>query len=462
MSQELYDTIVIGAGMSGLGAGIRLAMFDKRVCILEQHSVWGGLNSFYKQGGRQFDVGLHAMTNFSPKGEKRGPLPTILRQLRLKWEDFDLIPQLGSKINFPDAKLDFNNDLSVLIESVREQFPDQLDRFIHLCDHVKNHDDSRLPTEFVSARKVVQTHIKNPLLIDMIFCPLMFYGSATEHDMDWNQFVIMFKAIYFEGFSRPHAGVRKILKTLRRTYKDRGGEMRTNAKVQSILPQPDGGAIVLLTTGEEIHAKKILSSVGLPETKELLGESVENSLVGNLSFVESIFCLNKMPRDLDITSTIQFFSHSHQFNYQKTETLVDYSSGILCCPNNFDDPEPLDEGLLRLTHIANPDLWKNLRESNIKAYNEQKKQMVEKEIEGLKNIIPEFASHITYIDTFTPATIERFTLRRSGAVYGSPIKVGSGEIGVQDVFICGTDQGYLGIIGSLLSGILMANRHALN
>ena len=71
-----YDAIVIGAGMSGLAAGIRLAMFDKKVVILEKHSISGGLNSYYQrrnfdQGGvRQFDVGLHALTNFIKKGEK--------------------------------------------------------------------------------------------------------------------------------------------------------------------------------------------------------------------------------------------------------------------------------------------------------------------------------------------------------------------------------------------------------
>ncbi|MEO0661599.1 MAG: FAD-binding protein, partial [Planctomycetota bacterium] len=31
---ERYDTIVIGAGMSGLAAGIRLAQFDQRVVVL--------------------------------------------------------------------------------------------------------------------------------------------------------------------------------------------------------------------------------------------------------------------------------------------------------------------------------------------------------------------------------------------------------------------------------------------
>ena len=44
----MYDTIIIGAGMSGLAAGIRLAYYDQRVCILERHYTIGGLNSFYR------------------------------------------------------------------------------------------------------------------------------------------------------------------------------------------------------------------------------------------------------------------------------------------------------------------------------------------------------------------------------------------------------------------------------
>ena len=74
---DQYDTIIIGAGMSGLAAGIRLAHFDQRVCILERHYTIGGLNSFYRMGGRDYDVGLHAMTNFARKGEKKGPLGKV-------------------------------------------------------------------------------------------------------------------------------------------------------------------------------------------------------------------------------------------------------------------------------------------------------------------------------------------------------------------------------------------------
>ena len=40
-----YDTVIIGAGLSGLAAGIRLAYFDRSVCVLERHTTGGGLNS---------------------------------------------------------------------------------------------------------------------------------------------------------------------------------------------------------------------------------------------------------------------------------------------------------------------------------------------------------------------------------------------------------------------------------
>src|SRR3954454_16624167 len=92
--RAMYDAIIIGAGMSGLAAGIRLAYYDQRVCLLERHTTIGGLNSFYRLGGRNFDVGLHAVTNFTPKGTRRGPLARLLRQLRFSWDDFSLSPQI--------------------------------------------------------------------------------------------------------------------------------------------------------------------------------------------------------------------------------------------------------------------------------------------------------------------------------------------------------------------------------
>ena len=113
MADTNYDVAVVGAGMSGLAAGIRLAQFDYKVCILEKHSVVGGLNSFYRRNGRNYDVGLHAMTNYAPKGVKSGPLSRILRHLRISWDEFGLVPQNGSAIAFPGVELNFTNDFAL-------------------------------------------------------------------------------------------------------------------------------------------------------------------------------------------------------------------------------------------------------------------------------------------------------------------------------------------------------------
>src|SRR5262245_55987709 len=191
----MYDTIIIGAGMSGLAAGIRLAYFNQRVCILERHTTIGGLNSFYRLGGRNFDVGLHAVTNFVPKGTRRGPLARLLRQLRFRWEDFSLVPQLGSAIAFPGVTLAFNNQFELLQSEVNKHFPKEKDNFQRLANTVIDYDDVNEQSAARSAREVVSSIIRDPLLVDMLFCPLMYYGSAREHDMDFAQFSIMFRSI---------------------------------------------------------------------------------------------------------------------------------------------------------------------------------------------------------------------------------------------------------------------------
>ena len=204
-----YDTVIIGAGMSGLSAGVRLAYYEKNVCILERHTTIGGLNSFYRLRKRNYDVGLHAVTNYAEPGSKAGPLSKLLRQLRMKWEDFDLRPQLHSSIAFPDCTLRFTNDFALLVEQVAMAFPKQIDGFRRLVRTIAEHDALNLDKrQSTSARQVLSEHISDPLLIDMLFCPLMFYGSATPRDMDFSQFVIMFKSIFHEGFGRPFDGIR--------------------------------------------------------------------------------------------------------------------------------------------------------------------------------------------------------------------------------------------------------------
>ena len=79
-----------------------------------------------------------------------------------------------------------------------------------------------------------------------------------------------------------------------------------------------------------------------------------------------------------------------------------------------------------------------------------------------ENIIGKFSDRITFQDTFTPLTIHRYTGKIEGAIYGSPYKIKDGATKYENLFIAGTDQGFLGIVGSMLSGVSIANQHILS
>jgi len=456
-----YDVLIIGAGMSGLAAGIRLAYYGKRVCIVEKHYRVGGLNSFYNLGRRKFDVGLHAMTNYVPKGVKLAPLPKLLRQLKLKAEDFALCPQQMSVIKFPNKTLRFNNDFDFFVQEVVDNFPRQADNFQKLLKTIFEYDELNLYTKPVSAREVVSSIISDSLLADMIFCPLMFYGNAQENDMELGQFVIMFKSIFCEGFARPQAGVRQILDVLVKRYKACGGKLRMKCAVKSLKCANGRVESILLENGEVLTAERILSSAGYVETMKLLtnhNSSDFNCPAGQLSFVEFILVLNKEPTEMGYNATITFYNNSDRFNYRKPDELVDVCSGVICCPNNFQFESLLPEGMLRITNLANFDLWNKLSEEDYKA---RKAAWLETTLKEVVKFVPDFRDSIVFTDIFTPKTIHRFTSRINGAVYGTPNKTKTGRTHLDNLFICGTDQGFLGIVGAMLSGISMANLHVL-
>ena len=230
----MYDSIIIGAGMSGLAAGIRAAYYDQKVCVLERHYTIGGLNSFYRLRGRNYDVGLHAVTNFTPPGAKKGPFARLLRQLRMKWDDFGLSPQLMSSISFPGIELQFDNNIDLLRSEVAREFPTQIDNFDRLIESLVDYDDLEQKHFETSTRERLEELLSDPLLIEMILCPIMWYGNPRERDMDWGQFCIMFRSLFLEGFARPFDGVRLILKKLVRKFRDLGGELKLRTGVSKI------------------------------------------------------------------------------------------------------------------------------------------------------------------------------------------------------------------------------------
>ena len=459
-----YDTIIIGAGMSGLAAGIRLAHYDQRVCILERHYTIGGLNSFYRVNGRNYDVGLHAVTNFTQKGTKKGPLARILRQLRFKYDDFALAPQKGSRIAFPEHELRFSNELDLLRSEVKKVFPDQVDNFEALVAKIADYDDLDQAAFEISGRKILNETISDPLLIEMILCPLMWYGNAAEHDMAWGQFCIMFRSIFLEGFARPYKGVRLILKHLVKRFRGLGGELKLRKGVKTIHVENEHAVCVELDNGEQLTGKRILSSAGRLETLRMCSDTSEPDprLAGQLTFIESISVLDREPSTIGNDDTIVFYNDSEKFHWERPQSeLCDARTGVICSPNNYvyaDEEGKLADGVVRITTIADYDRWAGLSDDE---YQREKLRWYDRSVAASVKFTPDFRPYVIDTDLFTPTTINRFTWHDNGAVYGAPDKVLDGKTHLKNLFLCGTDQGFVGIIGAMMSGISMANMHCL-
>jgi len=464
-----YDAVIIGAGMSGLAAAVRLSMFGQKVLLLEKHNAAGGLNSFYARGNRKYDVGLHALTNWVPEGAKGTPLTKLLRQLRIKREELDLCPQLGSLIKMGGKQLRVNNHFPDLMADVAQAFPRAIDQFRELDHFISNIDEAALEAHGGSTRALLNEKILVTLLRDMLLLPTCFYGSALENDIEVSQFAIMWRSLFKEGFARPFIGVRQVIRLLLDRCREHQVDRRMKCGVKQIIVRNSRAVGLILDDGTEVTTDKIYSSAGAVETQRLRSDcspQAAQNEIGRLGYLETIATYK--PEEFSQfkwKETIIFFCDEERFNYQSPKGLVDPKSGVICIPNNYNygTERSLDEGWLRVTALANHDAWCRLPEEEYLAQKtewfNQLNRVARNHLTPVSDTTHDAA--LTSSDVFTPRTVRKFTSHLNGAIYGSPIKRRDGRTDLENLFIIGTDQGFLGVTGAMLSGISMANLHGL-
>jgi phytoene dehydrogenase-like protein len=239
-----------------------------------------------------------------------------------------------------------------------------------------------------------------------------------------------------------------------------GGEVRFRSPVTEIITNSNGEAVGVKTEKEELMAPVILSSIGYPETVKLTHKFPSDKVprTGAMTFLESIFVYDKKIPAEQNDSTIIFYNNAKKYSYRPAVNYFDPASAVICFPDNYEAHNKSGEGTVRITYMANYDQWKNLSREE---YLMKKDTVANSAIDLVKKMVPEFDGKLLFKDIFSPTTIEKYTWHLNGTVYGSIDKTRNGKTPVPNLFIIGTDQGFLGIVGSILSGISMANLHGL-
>ena len=460
-----FDCVIIGGGLSGFAAGIRMAHFGKKGCICEQHDRPGGLNSYYNMKSFEMETGLHAMTNFAKSDSRSSTLCKLLRQLRIPYEALELREQNFSLVKFPENTLRFSNDFAELETSVADNFPDEIDSFKKLDSMIMGFNELDLANRYMSSRLVLDEYINDNLFRNMLLCPMMYYGSASADDMDFSMFALLYKSIFKEGMSRPAGqGIKLILKLLKERFLESGGELKLNTPVRKIVSKDGIASGVVTASGEFIEASSILSSAGYLETVYLCDQkpAFEESVPpGEISFIETIAVFDKNIAP-EHEETILFFNSGEEFRFHKPESLASFDNGIICFPMNFKfkagDHTPGYS--IRSSTLANCDYWMDMPEGNYKHMKASASSMLLKKTSEVTGI-PDIEGLALMTDTATPRTYFRFSGHINGAIYGTPFKIRDGRTYIDNLYICGTDQGFLGITGAMFSGITIANIHLL-
>ena len=460
----MYDTIIIGAGMSGLAAGIRLAHYDRRVCILERHSTIGGLNSFYRPRRpdlRRRTARDHQLRAQGARGKVRWPgccgscgWPGT----NSRWRRSSARPSC-----FPACSCEFSNDFEPAGVGGRAgSFPRQIRTTSAgwspaLADYDQFGRAGGQPLGPRGASAASST-IRCWSRCSFARCCSTAAAAGARHGFRPVQHPF---PLDLPGRAGPAAG-RRAADPQETGAQVQGAGRRIAAAVRR---EPDPrqrrgrSSSVVLDDGTELEARQVLSSAGWPETMRLCGDAPappRAAAPAGSRFVESISS-STASRGLGYDRTMVFFNDSQKFRYDKPDELADVRSGVICSPNNFVYGEPLAEGVMRISALANYDRWAGL---DADAYQLAKAALVRSNGRfGACGSCPISARgdrdrHVH------AATIRRFTGHEKGPIYGTAEKRYDGTTHLKTSSSAATIRGWWASSARILSGISIANRYS--
>lgn len=282
------SAIVVGAGIGGLAAAMRLGARGYRVTILDRLDMAGGRGSCIWQNGHRFDLGPTIVT-----------VPQVFRDLwRACGRDFDDDVDLRSldpfyEVRWPDgSRFTASPDMRAEVARLSPSDAPGYERFMADCERRYRfgfEDLGRRPMHrlwdlvkvlprFAALRadRSVHAHVarrvRDPRLrMALSFHPL-FIGGDPFHVTSIYTLVSHLEKAF--GVHYAIGGVAAIAAAMVRVVEAQGGMVRTNAEVDEILLRENRAAGVKLTGGEILRADIVVSNADAGHTYNRLLRNV--------------------------------------------------------------------------------------------------------------------------------------------------------------------------------------------
>jgi len=455
-----FDVVIIGAGISGLMAGVLLAKRSKKVLILESHTEIGGYLSGFTRKGYYFDVGL-SRSNISylePYFREAG----IINDIHFVKIDGDYYVK-GKYI--PSNLKDF-------FHAVADMFPDQKKGVLSFYAKEIVPREKKMKTMIYSDFKSMGK-IRKYFTILKIFA--MMPGMSRENASKQNENDILKKyvderseafaflctrpdQINHRGYMKmynfvgrmlsqlynyyPRDGYLHLCNQMKRVFTENKGELITNAKATKILIENNVAAGVEYRNKsqvEKVMAGYVIAAVDLNKTlRELIAvalvppaemRKLQGSVLG--SSVPILFLGVKIPSE----RIRQVFNGKQEVWYYPTIKKLDADPNdinffadcnmVIHCSSQV-NPGHAPNGCSNLQiYLPCPPVgwqqdWWLVNGQRTEKYRLLKKKIIEGLLSSLEKIIPEMKDRtiIEVCELGTPFTNERYTGNTHGMAVG--------------------------------------------
>jgi len=270
-NRDMYDAIIIGAGIGGLVCGCYLAKAGMKVLIVEQHNKPGGYCTSFKRQGFTFDAAAHIFG-----GYKYGSLGKIFKKLgvdkKVEIRKFDP----ADVITTPDYKVSFWGDLDKTIKDFQTAFPEESKNIENFFNFLFNPEPQYFArTRSWTFKKLLDSYFNDDKLKATLSFPLLGNGGLPPSQISAFIGAKIFKELHFDGGYYPDGSMQALPDALVEIFKESGGELRVSCLVKKVKVKDDKVTGIVLESGEHITSKYVISNCDARQTfYKLLGKKI--------------------------------------------------------------------------------------------------------------------------------------------------------------------------------------------